>query len=599
MRARSEPMMSVPVLNRAQRRKYLGLAATWVAGAAFFWAWWFQPEHVDNPALFALVTLSVAWIHLMVGYFVAVFLGSRRSDAVLPMPRDYRVAMVVTKTPSEPWDVVRRTLVAMLAQDWPHDTWLADEDPTEDTMEWCATHGVRISSRKGVANYHRAVWPRRTRCKEGNLAYFYDHWGYRDYDIVAQLDADHVPQAGYLREMLRPFADPEVGYVSAPSICSANAKESWAARTRLFAESAFHGVLQSGYSGVFAPLCIGSHYAVRTQALKAIGGLGPELAEDHSTSMLMNAGGWRGMHAMNAIAYGDGPATAADLATQEFQWSRSLLTLLLSHTGRYLRRLPLRLGFFFVFCQLWYPIFALNMAFLYLVPVCALTFDIRFADVTYSAFIGHGLPSALAILAFAYSLRRDGFFRPLDGKIFSWEKALFMSLQWPWVLWGCAMAVYDRLSGKFVDFRVTPKGAAAGGRLPGKVIAVYSFLAAGCIVPVLVVARAPVATGFYVLSLVNGVAYIVLLGVIVVRHLRENPSARHGQRLTNALNLGVVGSLAALSLVALNMRGAQSMMVLAAGMEPLHLVRPEYVVAGAGLGNPGEKIRYKFDPGWD
>ena len=83
-------------------------------------------------------------------------------------------------------------------------------------------HGVLVSTRKGRADYHRATWPRRTRCKEGNLAYFYDHYGYERYDFVVQLDADHVPQKDYLRNMLRPFADPAVGYVSAPSICDRN-----------------------------------------------------------------------------------------------------------------------------------------------------------------------------------------------------------------------------------------------------------------------------------------------------------------------------------------------------------------------------------------
>ena len=144
----------------------------------------------------------------------------------------------------------------------------------------------------------------------------------------------------YLRNMLRPFADPAVGYVSAPSICDRNAAESWSARGRLYAEASMHGSLQAGYNGGLAPLCIGSHYAVRTAALRQIGGLGPELAEDHSTTLMMNASGWRGVHALDAIASGDGPRTFADLVTQEFQWSRSLVTLLLQYSPKYVPNLP-------------------------------------------------------------------------------------------------------------------------------------------------------------------------------------------------------------------------------------------------------------------
>jgi cellulose synthase (UDP-forming) len=261
--------------------------------------------------------------------------------------------------------------------------------------------------------------------------------------------------------LLRPFDNPEVGYVSAPSICNANAAESWAARTRLHAEAAFHGVLQTGYSRLMTPLCIGSHYAVRTKALKDVGGLGPDLAEDHSTTLLLAAGGWKGVHAIDAIAFGDGPANVADLAVQEFQWSRSLVTLLLSHTGRYLGRLPARLKFLFLLGQCWYPVFALTMLFSYIAPIWALVADLRFADVTYPAFVGHGLPATIALLWIAAEIRRDGLFRPLDGKVLSWEKVLFVFVQWPWVLWGCLMAVRDKLTGRFVDFRVTPKGFSA------------------------------------------------------------------------------------------------------------------------------------------
>ncbi|MCF7699060.1 hypothetical protein GLR48_07020 [Loktanella sp. M215] len=64
-----------------------------------------------------------------------------------------------------------------------------------------------------------------------------------------------------------------VGCFSAPSICSSNAKQSWAARTRLHTGAAFHGIFQAGYTSALAPMCIGSHYAVRRNALRAVGGL--------------------------------------------------------------------------------------------------------------------------------------------------------------------------------------------------------------------------------------------------------------------------------------------------------------------------------------
>lgn len=596
MQRRLDPALLAPVLTGGMRARYWALTAIWGGCVAWFWLWWLDPAHIASPTGYALSTLALGWIYGLQLYFVAVFLGAKRSAAPDPKPDDFRVAMVVTKTPSEPLSVLIPTLKAMLAQDYPHDTWLADEDPDDLTRAWCARHGVKISSRKGDARYHNAVWPRRTRCKEGNLAYFYDHWGYRDYDIVAQLDADHVPQAGYLREMIRPFADPAVGYVSAPSICAANAGTSWAARARLQSEAAFHGVFQLGYTGSLAPMCIGSHYAVRTKALANVGGLGPELAEDHSTSMILNAGGWRGVHAMEAIAIGDGPRTLADMITQEFQWSRSLVALLVTHTPRYLRALPWRLRFQFLFCQALYPTMALSAALIYALPIAALWFDQPYADVTYAQFLAHSLPTVGAITAFALAMRRDGFFRPQDARVIGWEKALFLLVQWPWVAWGCIMAVRDRVTGRFVDFRITPKGEDAAAALPYRIVAVYGVLLLGAVSPVLILDHVTQAAGFYLLSALNGFFYAAILWIAVIGHIRESGQPRAGHLWWHEMrpHLGTAGLGAVLLVSAVSMRAPEAVHALTLGTGLNALTRAEYVVSGAASGGAVGTARIRF-----
>ncbi|WP_246082548.1 glycosyltransferase family 2 protein [Rubellimicrobium rubrum] len=593
-----QPDSLAPILTGGRQRLQIGLALLWAVACLTFWVWWLEPAHVVGTGRFVLVSGLLGWVQVLGLWYVAFTLRAVRSIAPDPVSGRWRVAMITTKTPSEPWSVVRRTLNAMLAQDHPHDTWLADEDPSAETLAWCAAHGVRVSCRKGVAEYHRATWPRRTRCKEGNLAYFYDHWGYRDYDIVSQLDSDHMPQPGYLREVLRPFADPAVGYVSAPSICAANAPENWAARTRLYAEGPFHGILQAGYTNGLAPMCIGSHYAVRTVALSEVGGLGPELAEDHSTTLLLNAGGWTGVHAIDAIAIGDGPATVGDMVTQEFQWSRSLVTLLLQYTPRYLGRLPWRLRAQFLFCQLLYPIFAITMAVMYLLPVSAVVLDIRYVDVTWPAYVLHAAPPALLLLAISWVQKSSGLFRPVDAQILGWEKVLFVLLQWPWVAWGCLMAVRDWLSGRFVDFRITPKGEAARGRLPTRVLLVYAALALGCLLPVLAVERLDVAKGFYALILVTGLLYTATVVVIVLRHLSENDWAFVGRVKDAAVQFGILATLALLAGFTTSARLAEGVYGLSIGAGRINPVEARFQVAGAGGGMAG-RLSYEWAIPWN
>ncbi len=570
----------------------------WLATLGNFWIWWCQSAHIISGTAFVLITLVLGWITLVPAYFILIFLDARTVSPHVRLPEG-RVAMVVTKAPSEPFAVVRATLQAMLDQiGVDFDVWLADEDPSQETRRWCAEHGVLISTRKGVADYHRATWPRRTRCKEGNLAYFYDHFGYARYDFVAQFDADHVPTPTYLREVLRPFADPGIGYVSAPSICDANAATSWAARGRLYAEASLHGSLQTGYNNGWAPLCIGSHYAVRTSALREIGGLGPELAEDHSTTLMMNAGGWRGVHAVDAIAHGDGPANFADLVVQEFQWSRSLVTILLQHSSRYIAHLPWRLKFQFVFSQLWYPLFSAFMAVMFLLPVAALLTGHVFINVTYPDFLLHFSPISIVLTLFALFWRATGTFRPHNAKLFGWEGLAFIFLRWPWSLAGTLAALRDHISGSFVDFRITPKGRQQQQSLPLRVVAPYIALAGLCAVAMALASEAAAAQGFYIFTAMNLSIYLSVTVLIVVRHAIENglpmlPQS-HGLRLATAIGLAiwVTGGMQ------LGSHGLRSLEALSHGQPFVSFTETQFAVAGAGLGGGKTKIT-KFRLKWN
>lgn len=567
--------------------------AAWVAVLIAFWVWWIGSVEGKSAVRFWLNTIAVAWVTFLPLYFFSFVVRAREMRGPVALPAGSRVAMVVTKAPSEPWPVVRRTLEAMLAQDYPHDTWLADEDPTVETKRWCAEHGVRISTRKGVADYHRPDWPRRTRCKEGNLAYFYDHYGYDGYDFVVQMDADHVPQQGYLREMLKPFADPSVGYVSAPSICDANARTSWSARGRLYAESTLHGLLQAGYMAGWSPLCIGSHYAVRTAALKQIGGLGPELAEDHSTTLLFNAHQWRGAHAFRAIASGDGPQTFADMLTQEFQWARSLTTISLSLTPSHWKKLNKWQRFQFAFSQGWYPLFTGMMLLMYIMPIYGLASGIPYVELPLIDYYAHFVWFAVLGLLLARVWKTSGLLRPHDAKIVSWEAGLFLLARWPYALMGVIWAIKDWLVGNVSEFRVTPKGHRSDTPLPLKIIAPYIILSAISSGVALTVGDARDAQGFYWFCAWQGLLYALVASVAWLAHMRENEISL---KLAARENLGA-GLCAPLAIVMLLLAPAGVIQLHSAavyegvlwGTERYNLTEVRHPVSGAG--SDGRAIR--------
>ena len=545
---RSVDRLLLPVLDPVQQAILLVLAGLWALATGLYWAWWLQPAHwagaigmVLNTALLFYVSGMPAWAYLFV-------LRMRRVNPAVAWPAGLRVAMVVTKAPSEPWSLVRQTLEAMLAQEPCHDTWLADEDPTAAVLQWCREHGVRVSCRRDAEGYHNPCWPRRRRCKEGNLAYFYDHYGYVLYDVVVQLDADHRPEPGYLRAMVRPFADPGVGYVAAPSICDRNAAQSWVARGRLHAEANLHGPMQLGSHGSWAPLCFGSHYAVRTAALRQIGGLGPELAEDHSTTLLFNSHGWRGVFAGEARAHGLGPATFEDAMVQEFQWSRSLTTILLTLTPRLLHALPARMRLQFLYSQLFYALRGGLSVVGLLLPAGAMALAHPWVRIDYPLFfVLSMLQIGLGLLPILW-LRSLGLLNPSGSPLMSWEQLLFEVSRGPWVLAGVLAAWRDRLWPGQSEFRVTRKGQQRQ-QLPLRSLMPHLLIALfGAAAALSLGHRAGEATGYVLLVLLSALlsALSVLCVVLLDRRFRLLGPLRHGHHALVALGAVAVVLLAAL-----------------------------------------------------
>jgi cellulose synthase/poly-beta-1,6-N-acetylglucosamine synthase-like glycosyltransferase len=510
----------VRTLSARDRAVVVVLTIGWSFSLFALWVWWFSPSHNAGWAGLSINSVLLLCMTAPTGYYFLSIARLRNIDPALPVPR-VRVAFVVTRAPSEQWSVARRTLEAMLVQRYPlrYDVWLCDEDPDDTIVEWCRTRGVRVSCRRGIADYHRVTWPRRTKCKEGNLAFFYDKWGYQSYDVVAQLDCDHVPEPTYLAAMVRPFIDPAVGYVAAPSICDANADGSWSARGRLHREAAWHGAIQLGHNGGLAPVCIGSHYAVRTRALQEIGGLGPELAEDFSTSFLLSSAGWEGAFAIEAEAHGDGPLTFADMLTQEFQWSRSLTVLFFELLPRHLKRMRPGLRLRFTYAVVYYPLLAVTMTLGLALPPIAVGSGVPWVNVNYVSFVAHIASIGLWPLLLTILLRRRGVLRPRYAPLLSWEGALFALTRWPYVAMGVFAAT---VRNKPITFKVTPKARTGLEPLPVRLTVPYLFLSMVLSVTALFGetygTRAP---GYIFLCIVGALFYSVVSVAVPYLHITE------------------------------------------------------------------------------
>jgi cellulose synthase/poly-beta-1,6-N-acetylglucosamine synthase-like glycosyltransferase len=130
-----------------------------------------------------------------------IWFGMHMLDPIPMQPQSgLRVAVLTTIVPGkEPIEMVMKTLRAMkrIRHDGPIDVWLLDEGNDPEVQHRCAEIGVRHFSRKGIERFNQPSGEFRAKSKAGN------HNAWRaahesDYDIIAQMDPDHIPHPCFL-----------------------------------------------------------------------------------------------------------------------------------------------------------------------------------------------------------------------------------------------------------------------------------------------------------------------------------------------------------------------------------------------------------------
>ena len=217
-------------------------------------------------------------------------------------------------------------------------------------------HGRRVDPRRGRRSRGARRWPGgwasvtsagtggrsttsptgqfRARTKAGNHnAWRAEHE--HDYDVVAQMDPDHVPLPYFLERTLGYFRDPDVAFVVAPQVYG-NMYDNWIAHGASVQQYLFSGIIERGGNGLDAPLLIGTNHLYRPAAWAQIGGYQDSIIEDHLTEHA-GAGAvnpatgrrWKGVYTPDVIAVGEGPTSWADYFNQQKRWAYGIWEILL------------------------------------------------------------------------------------------------------------------------------------------------------------------------------------------------------------------------------------------------------------------------------
>jgi hypothetical protein len=106
-----------PLLYSRRKAVALVLLLLSVGYYSYLWHYWIALNRsISWPLLNVWVTAVFAWYTFSEVFRQVMLLRAKRVRLDLPIPTHFRVGMVVTKAPSEPWIVVEKTLTGMLNQ---------------------------------------------------------------------------------------------------------------------------------------------------------------------------------------------------------------------------------------------------------------------------------------------------------------------------------------------------------------------------------------------------------------------------------------------------------------------------------------------------
>lgn len=364
-----------PVLVGRPRLTLLMLVALNAAAQLSYLGWLLAPGHWTGlasgteaeAALSVAAFAAVACVELVrliqCTCLWAFSLFARNPVPMHPPPR-LRVAILTTIVPShEPVELVVATLAAMRRVAYPAgtvDVWILDEADDDRVRQAARSLGVHHFSRHGRPVYNTRSGPFRARTKAGNHNAWLAQHG-RGYDVVAQLDPDHVPRAHFLERTLGYFRDPDIAFVVAPQVYG-DAGAGFVTRGAAAQAYVFHGIVQRGGNGLGAPLLIGTNHVYRVAAWIQVGGYQDCIIEDHLTSMTIHAATnprtgrpWKGVYTPDVLAIGRAPSTWGDFFSQQRRWAYGATEIALRHARRLGRRLSWSQRVAYALLQSFYP----------------------------------------------------------------------------------------------------------------------------------------------------------------------------------------------------------------------------------------------------
>ncbi|MFD7640512.1 bifunctional polysaccharide deacetylase/glycosyltransferase family 2 protein [Kitasatospora sp. NPDC059795] len=160
------------------------------------------------------------------------------------------------------------------------------------------------------------------------------------YDIVVMMDGDTVFEPSTVRELVQPFADPNVGAVAGNA--KVGNRDSLIGAWQHIEYVLGHNLDRRMYDVLnVIPTIPGAVGAFRKEALRQVGGMSDDtLAEDTDITIAVLCEGWRVVYAERARAWTEAPASLQQLWSQRYRWSYGSMQAMWKHRRAVVSRGP-------------------------------------------------------------------------------------------------------------------------------------------------------------------------------------------------------------------------------------------------------------------
>lgn len=316
------------IANRFDDRRvtiFLGILSLAMSARYIYWRATETLTFTTTPQLILGSLLVIAEFYavvvLVLGYFQTAWPLNRKPVPLPENPDDWPTVDVYIPTYNESMSVVRATVLACRALDYPADkfrVYILDDGKREEFRRFAAEAGVGYIIRNN--NKH---------AKAGNLNHAMT---ITKGEFIAIFDCDHIPVRAFLQVTMGWLArEKKLAMVQTPHhfYSPDPFQRNLAAGMRVPPEgNLFYGLLQDGNDYWDGTFFCGSCAVIRREALMSIGGFATEtVTEDAHTMLKLHRQGWSSAYLRVPLAAGLATERLILHIGQRIRWARGMMQI--------------------------------------------------------------------------------------------------------------------------------------------------------------------------------------------------------------------------------------------------------------------------------